>query len=244
MDKLIFLDTETTGNELGKDRLCQVCYRNSSDIKTEYFKPPLPMSVKSMSITHITNKMLEDKKSFEGSDMQKELKNLLKEGILVAHNAKFDISMLEAEGIKINKFICTLRIARSLDKENKIPEYNLQFLRYYLDLDIDAHAHDAEDDVKVLHALFQRLLDKVKEDVKDLPAQAGENKAIEKMVEISSTPSLFTKFNFGKHKDKSIEEVLKTDKRYLEWLLGEKEKNEAGDEDWIYTLKHYLGKLI
>lgn len=238
MDKLIFLDTETTGNELGKDRLCQICYKNSCDVKTEYFKPPLPMSVKSMSITHITNKMLEDKKCFEGSEMQKELKKLLKEGILVAHNAKFDIAMLEAEGIKVPKYICTLRVARFLDKENKIPEYNLQFLRYYLDLDVDAHAHDAEDDVKVLHALFSRLLDKVKEEIKD------ENKAIEKMIEISSHPSLFTKFNFGKHKDKTLEEVAKTDKRYLEWLLAEKLKNEAGDEDWIYTLKHYLGKLL
>lgn len=236
MDKLIFLDTETTGNELGKDRLCQVCYENSCDIKVEYFKPPLPMSVKSMSITHITNKMLEGKQCFEGSEMQKELKKLLKDGILVAHNAKFDIAMLEAEGIKVPRFICTLRVARFLDKENKIPEYNLQFLRYYLDLDIDAHAHDAEDDVKVLHALFGRLLDKVKEEIKD------EDKAIERMVEISSTPSLFTKFNFGKYKDKTLQEVSKTDKRYLEWLLGEKLKNEAGDEDWIYTLKHYLGK--
>ena len=238
MDKLIFLDTETTGNELGKDRLCQVCYENNCEVKVEYFKPPLPMSVKSMSITHITNKMLEDKKCFEGSEMQKELKKLLKDGILVAHNAKFDINMLESEGIKVLKFICTLRVARFLDKENKIPEYNLQFLRYYLDLDIDAHAHDAEDDVKVLHALFLRLLDKIKAEGK------SEKEAIEKMVEISSHPSLFTKFNFGKHKDKTLEEVAKTDKRYLEWLLAEKLKNEAGDEDWIYTLKHYLGKLF
>ena len=236
MHKLIFLDTETTGNELGKDRLCQVCYQNSDVIKTCYFKPPLPMSVKSMSITHITNSMLEDKECFEGSEMQKELKNLLKDGILVAHNAKFDIAMLEAEGIKVPRNICTLRVARYLDKENKIPEYNLQFLRYFLDLDITAHAHDAEDDVKVLHALFERLLEKVK------ATEGSEEKAIEKMVEISSTPSLFTKFNFGKYKDKTLEEVVKTDKRYLEWLLSEKLKNEAGDEDWIYTLKHYLDK--
>ena len=62
------------------------------------------------------------------------------------------------------------------------------------------------------------------------------------MIEISSKPTLFNKFNFGKYKDKTLEEVAKTDKRYLEWLLGEKLKNEAGDEDWIYTLKHYLGK--
>ena len=238
MEKLIFLDTETTGNELGKDRLCQVCYKNFCEVKTEFFKPPLPMSVKSMSITHITNKMLENKKCFEGSEMQKELKKLLKDGILVAHNAKFDIAMLEAEGIKVPKFICTLRVARFLDKENKIPEYNLQFLRYFLDLDIDAHAHDAEDDVKVLHALFLRLMDKVKAEGKT------EEETIEKMLEISSHPSLFTKFNFGKHKDKTLEEVAKTDKRYLEWLLAEKLKNEAGDEDWIYTLKHYLGKLF
>ena len=236
MEKLIFLDTETTGNEIGKDRLCQVCYKNNCEVKVEYFKPPLPVSVKSMSITHITNKMLEDKKCFEGSEMQKELEKLLKDGILVAHNAKFDIAMLEAEGIKVPKFICTLRVARFLDKENKIPEYNLQFIRYYLDLDIDAHAHDAEDDVKVLHALFNRLLDKVKEEIPD------EEKAIGKMIEISSKPTLFNKFNFGKYKDKTLEEVAKTDKRYLEWLLGEKLKNEAGDEDWIYTLKHYLGK--
>ncbi len=238
MEKLIFLDTETTGNELDKDRLCQVCYKNNCEVKVEYFKPTLPMSVKSMSITHITNKMLEDKKCFEGSEMQKELKKLLKDGILVAHNAKFDIAMLEAEGLKVPKFICTLRVARYLDKENKIPEYNLQFLRYYLDLDVDAHAHEAEDDVKVLHALFLRLLDKVKEEIPD------EEKAIEKMIEISATPTLFNKFNFGKYKDKTLEEVARTDKRYLEWLLGEKLKNEAGDEDWIYTLKHYLGRLI
>jgi exodeoxyribonuclease X len=182
--------------------------------------------------------MLADKACFEGSEMQKELKKLLKDGILVAHNAKFDIAMLEAEGIKVPKFICTLRVARYLDKENKIPEYNLQFLRYFLDLNVEAHAHDAADDVKVLHALFLRLLDKVKEETKD------EDKAIQKMIEISSTPSLFTKFNFGKHKDEKITDVLKTDKRYLEWLLSEKEKNEAGDEDWIYTLKYYLGKLV
>ena len=248
MEKLIFLDTETTGNELGKDRLCQVCYRVGDEVKTGFFKPLLPMSVKSMSITHITNKMLADKKDFAGSEMFKDLKKLLKEGILVAHNAKFDINMLESEGLKVPKFICTLRVARALDKENKIPEYNLQFLRYYLDLNVEAHAHDAEDDVKVLHALFGRLFDKVKEEIKEMnhekSADLVASETIEKMIEISSHPSLFTKFNFGKHKDKTLEEVAKTDKKYLEWLLNEKLKNEAGDEDWIYTLKHYLGKLF
>ena len=182
--------------------------------------------------------MLEDKKCFEGSEMQKELKKLLKDGILVAHNAKFDIAMLEVEGIKVPKNIDTLRVARYLDKENKIPEYNLQFLRYYLDLEIDAHAHDAEDDVKVMYALFLRLLDKIKEEIPD------EEKAIEKMIEISAVPTLYNQFNFGKHVGEKVEDVAKKDKNYLEWLLKSKIENSPDDEDWIYTLKHYLGKLF
>ena len=91
-------------------------------------------------------------------------------------------------------------------------------------------------------------MDKIKTEIiekdHEKPADLVVSEAIEKMVEISSHPSLFTKFSFGKYKDKTLEEVAKTDKRYLEWLLNEKLKNEAGDEDWIYTLKHYLGKLF
>jgi DNA polymerase III epsilon subunit-like protein len=233
---LIFLDTETTGNDVAKDRLCQVCYKTSEGTVMEYFKPPVPISVKAMSITHITNKMVGEKGAFSGSKTANDLQTLLKDGILVAHNAKFDIAMLEAEGIKVSKFICTLRVARYLDPKNQIPEYGLQFLRYFLDLEKDAQAHDAEGDVNVLHAVFHRLLSKVKE------TESTEEKAIEKMIEISKTPTIFNRFNFGKYKDMSVAEVLQKDRRYLEWLLNTKLENEKNDEDWIFTLKHYLKK--
>lgn len=236
LNQLVFLDTETTGNDINKDRLAQICYRFNDHVYNEYFKPPLPMSVKAMSITHITNKMLADKPPFKGSQTEVDLRDLLKDKILVAHNAKFDIGILEAEGITVSKFICTLRVARFLDPNNLIPEYSLQFLRYFLDLEIEGSAHDAEGDVNVLYAVFERLLLKVKE------TEGSEEKAIEKMIEISQTPTIFNKFNFGKHKDKTIEEVLKNDRRYLEWLLNSKLENEQNDEDWIYTLKHYLNK--
>jgi len=70
----------------------------------------------------------------------------------------------------------------------------------------------------------------------------SENEAIEKMMEISSRPSLLLSFNFGKHSGKKIEDVLKIDRGYLEWLLAQKQDSDQIDEDWIYTLKHYLGK--
>jgi len=233
---IIFLDTETTGNDPKKDRLCQICYRTGDEVCSEFFKPEIPISVKAMSVTHITNKMVADKEAFLGSEMAKKLQKLLADGVLVAHNAKFDIAMLESEGIKVPQFICTLRVARFLDPKNSIPEYGLQFLRYFLDLDVDGLAHSAEGDVNVLCAVFQRLLAKVKE------IEGDEEKAIKKMIEISKTPTIFNRFNFGKYKDKSLEEVLASDRRYLEWLLNSKLENEQGDEDWIYTLRHYLNK--
>lgn len=164
------------------------------------------------------------------------MEELLKEGVLVAHNAKFDCGMLEAEGLKVPKMICTLRVARNLDSEGIIPEYNLQYLRYYLGLEIEGNAHDAEGDVNVLVAVFERLFNKIKE------TEKTDEATINKMIEISSTPSLYRKFNFGKYKDSLIEDVVKKDKGYLEWLLNQKMSSEDNDEDWIYTLKYYLKK--
>lgn len=234
--ELIFLDTEATGVDLTRDRICQVCYQTSKGIFKEYFKPPVSMTVKSMSVTHITDKMLEGKGTFEASSMRKDLEKLLKDGILVAHNARFDMAMLALEGVSVPRYICTLRVALALDSEGKIPEYNLQFLRYYLGLEIEGIAHDAEGDVKVLVAVFDRLLKKIMQEIPD------RDKAIEKMMEISSTPSLYKVFSFGKHKDKKIAEVAEIDKGYLEWLLNQKIAAPDEDEDWIYTLKYYLDK--
>ena len=70
----------------------------------------------------------------------------------------------------------------------------------------------------------------------------NEEQAINKMIEISSHPSLFRTFKFGKHNGKPISDIAKIDRGYLEWLLAQKLDTDEIDEDWIYTLKHYLLK--
>lgn len=233
MDKLIFLDTETTGNDLLADRLVQISYSHAGKLVSEFFKPPVPISVKAQSISHLTNKMVADKKPFSQSGVKSELGELLKENIAVAHNAQFDLAMLAHEGIKAPKFICTLKVARFIDEEGAIPEYNLQFLRYFFELDIEAAAHTADGDVLVLEAVFKKLYGRMLATYKDHDA------VISKMIEISSSPFIMRTFNFGKHKGKKVEEVAEFDKPYLRWLLEQKTQNQ-GEEDWIYTLKHYL----
>lgn len=242
---LLFLDTETTGGEPGKDRLCQICYKLEGNIVDEMFKPPLPISIKAMSITHITNKMVDDKPDFIGSSTHADLAKLLEEHILVAHNAPFDIAALEVENLTVPRFICTLRVARHLDADEQIPEYNLQFLRYYFELEIDGvRPHDAQGDVLVLEVIFNELFAIAKEKNPD----KNEQEIIDELMEISTQPSLVRRFRFGKYKGQRLEEVAQSDPGYLEWLLREKEAQSANvsgynhDAELIYSLKRYLGR--
>lgn len=237
--KLIFLDTETTGAG-PNDRLCQVAYNFKGNEFEALFKPPLPIEVEAMSVSHITNKMVEDKDSFEGSKMQKDLKELFDGGnILVAHNAGFDVDMLKREGLEMPNVIDTLKVVQHIDSEAEIPKYNMQYLRYYFDLNVeDATAHDALGDIRVLEKLFDLLYQKME-------GSGGEEESILKeMIDISARPVLIKKFNFGKHIGLKVAEVAQSDKGYLEWLLREKIKvrDEGGenDENWIYTLEYYL----
>jgi len=238
MNKIIFFDTETTGNT-DKDYLCQIAYKDNDLEFNKLYKPPVRIPAEASAVHHISNKMVEDKPLFKESEDYKNLKDLFEsnETISVAHNAPFDIGILKNEDISVAKFICTLRVARALDPEESLSSYRLQFLRYALDIEIEAIAHDAFGDVLVLEKLFDRLKNKIK-----TTENINDEEAIARMIEISSHPSIFKRLNFGKHKGKTIEEVVSTDRGWLEWLLGEKMKSDQNEEDWIYTLKHYLNK--
>jgi len=238
MNKIIFFDTETTGNT-EKDFLCQIAYKNGEESFVGFYRPPIKIPPEASAVHHITNKMLEDKPIFSESVDFKKIKELFedKDSIVVAHNAPFDLMIIKKEGIIPTNFICTLRLARYLDPDEKIEKYNLQYLRYFLDIEIDADAHNALGDVLVLEQLYKRLQKKIMEQL-DL----NENEAMQKMIEISSHPSIFKTIKFGKHNGKSIEEILKSDRGYLEWLLNQKLESGQPDEDWIYTLKYYLKK--
>lgn len=238
MSKIIFFDTETTGNT-DKDFLCQIAYKNDTETFTAMYKPPVRIPPEASAVHHISNKMVEEKPSFKESGDQAKIKALFEnpETILVAHNATFDLAIIKKEGIEPKRWICTLRVARALDKEEKIERYNLQYLRYLLDIEIEAQAHDALGDVLILEKLFERLVKKIIEQ-ENLTSE----QALEKMIEISSHPSILHTFKFGKHNGKRIEDVVKVDRGYLEWLLEQKLNGEGMDEDWIYTLKHFLGK--
>ena len=159
MEKLLFLDVETTGL-YDEDRLCQVAYAavvegEKTEIIHSLFKPPTEMRVDASAINHITDKMLVEQEVFIGSDFAEKLQILLNDDfILVAHNSVFDIKMLEREGIEVPRQICTMKLSK---RDAQTKKHQMQYLRYFheLEIDNDAIAHSAEGDVAVLMELFR-----------------------------------------------------------------------------------------
>lgn len=226
---LIFLDTETTGTG-PEDRLCQIAFKpETGPAVCELFNPGRPIAIDAMVVHHITNQMVADKPPFMGSAVYDRLKGLAGDAknVIVAHNARFDMQMLHKEGIYSPRVICTLKLARYLDPKGVIPRYNLQYLRYYLGLEIDAVPHDALGDIRVLEAVFKRIQARFTAGVAGDP--------VREMIKVSSNPVLIPRMPFGTHKGQLFSGIPKN---YLEWLQGT-----DLDEDMAYTVKQQLGRL-
>ncbi|MCA9352655.1 hypothetical protein KC901_00550 [Patescibacteria group bacterium] len=233
---LIFIDTETTGAG-PDDRLIQVAYRTTDGVdENGLYTTDRKIDIGAMATHHITEKMIANKPLFVESPAFHDLqKRFAQNQIFVAHNAPFDVAMIEKEGLRVGPIIDTLKIARALDPNEKIESYALQYLRYLLGIEVEATAHDAWGDILVLEQLFYRLLKKIVDEKK-----ISQDDAINWMIEESKKPTLYRSIKFGKYAGQKLEDVAETDPGYLRWLLGEKEKEEVPDENWLHTLKHYL----
>ena len=125
MDNLVFFDTETTGLT-STDRIISLAlkkYGKDNKVMVEYFSiGDMKIPLEAKSVNHITEKMLQGKLPF--SEYKTFVESFMKDSILVAHNAKFDIKMMNQENISLPPIsidnrdvvshICTLKVAQSV----------------------------------------------------------------------------------------------------------------------------------
>lgn len=226
--KIILLDIESTGLD-EKDRLCEIAYKwhGSGEITDSLFKPPIPISYEAMAVNHITNEAVENEPSFKDSTVFNSMFHWFnkEEAILVAHNARFDVKMLKREGINTPNVICTMKIVRHMDVKSKLTNYKLQYIRYRFGLNITnkrVQSHNAADDVVVLEALFDWLIE--------------QECTIEKMLKITSEPQLLRVLPFGKHKGEPCRDVPLN---YWNWLGVQN----SIDEDLRHTIDYHMKRL-
>jgi exodeoxyribonuclease X len=233
LKEILFLDSETTQKKDG--RLVQLATMKFGEVKPYVvtYKPAEPISIEAMVVHGITNEDVAGLLPFSFSDVEKDI---VKNSIVVAHNAPFDISVMGREGVPVGRFIDTLKVAHTLIDS---PSYSLQYLRYYLGLKVPkgAVAHDAGGDVIVLSLLFKYLYALMTGRMKgETGIDPTEDAVLSNMVEISSKPMLMKTMVFGKYKGETFETIKKIDKEYLEWVLGLPDLT----EDLIYTINKHL----
>ena len=198
-----------------------------------------------MATHHITEEMVADSSSLATNPIASVLlQDMIMDRILVAHNAPYDIAVLANEGFIVPNYIDTLRVARHVLDDPKIEKYQLQYLRYFYNLDelhkgeLEAgYAHSALYDTIVLKWFYEFLEEEIKKF--HLPQ---EQSVVERMIELTNTPVLMRTFSFGKYRGEKIADIAEDDIGYLEWLCNSEMKKPEHERnaDMIHTLKHYL----
>ena len=245
MAKYIILDTETTGTG-ENDRVIQLGYivlgSKLIEVHNEFCSAEVPIGIPAMEVHGITPEMIEGKIPCVETAAYKRLQELnTPDNYMIIHNAKFDLDMLAKEGFECQmQLIDTLRCAKHIYDE--YPYHRLQYFRYDLGLykeeqkEADAlgivvKAHDAIGDVLVLKLFLSALRQATQEKF------PGEN-PVDKMVQLTNTPVFFTQpMRFGKHKGKTLSEIVIEDAGYLRWMV---DKMENLDDDMKYSIRKVL----
>lgn len=151
---IVLLDTETTGFK--ECRLVEIAWKkNAEPIRSFRVKAPIPIEEGATAVHGIKDEDLAALPLFAEHPEYQELKLLLEHSCVIAHNASFDIAVMQREGIFIPDVIDTKKISRLVYPH--APDHKLQTLRQYLQLDISGDAHSAGGDVAVLAALFDSM---------------------------------------------------------------------------------------
>ena len=156
---MVILDCETTGGKATYHRIIELGYmiidggqcvhRHQQFINPETSIPP-----GIQRLTGIRPEMLSDAPRFR--DIAEELLTILKDRILVAHNARFDYGFLKNEfkrcGLDYkSKPLCSVKFSRRLYPQFRRHSLDQIIRRFQFNIE---HRHRAFDDAEVIHQFF------------------------------------------------------------------------------------------
>lgn len=162
------LDIETTGLSFRTEKITElgaVKYRNGEIVEEFecFVNPEKPIPEEVIEVTHITDDMVKDAGTIE--EILPKFLEFIGDGIIVAHNADFDVGFIKYNAEKLgykleNTYIDTLRLAKDLFPDFK--RFKLGIIADKLGIQVDV-AHRALDDVYTLVKVFKVMLDMLKE---------------------------------------------------------------------------------
>ncbi|MFN8323563.1 MAG: 3'-5' exonuclease [Chitinophagales bacterium] len=225
---LAFFDLESTGVDFVKDRIVEISILklnpdSSRETKTMRLNPTIPIPIEASAIHGIYDEDVVTAPTFKQA--AKEIYDLLDPCDLAGFNSnKFDVPMLLEEFIRAG-------ISFSIDNRALIDVHRIYTLfekrtleaayQFYCNKTL-VNAHSAEADTMATYEVLMSQLEKyapeLKSDVSFLHDFSNEERFIDsgrRLVYLGGKAC----FNFGKYKGKPVEEVLKTDSGYYNWMM-------------------------
>ena len=162
------LDLETTGFSFRTEKITEVGIMKvkNGEVIDEFscfVNPEKPIPQRVVEVTNITDEMVKDAETID--KVMPKILEFVKDSVLVAHNADFDIGFLKYNanilGLSLeNTYIDTLRLAKALFPDYK--KYKLGIIAEKLGIEVLV-AHRALDDVDTTVKVFNVMIDMLKE---------------------------------------------------------------------------------
>ena len=247
---LAFFDLETTGVNVASDRIVEIAILKvfpDGHIEKRpdpalgkarlLINPGIPIPAETSAIHGIFDEDVKDAPTFE--ELSGKLFKFLYDCDLAGFNSnKFDVPILAEEFLRCG-------IDFSVEGRNLIDVQNIFHLmeqrtlkagyKFYCKKDME-NAHEAMADVEATHDVFMAQLEKyvdteiedrdgnmikpVANDMEHLHFTSQRHRNVDMLGRIVYNDKDEEIFNFGKHKGKTVREVLKTEPGYYGWMLN------------------------
>jgi DNA polymerase III subunit epsilon len=224
---LAVIDLETTGINLSTDRIVEIAIvkiftDGKKVVKRKLINPEIPISQVSQEMHGITNEMLKDAPTFR--QVANEIKQFLDHCDLAGYNSnRFDIPLLAEEFLRVGlefdfstrRLVDVQKIFHMMEQRTLSAAY-----KFYCNKNLES-AHSAEADASATWEILEAQLLKYPQlgnSVETIITCIGDDcivdfarrMILENGVEI---------FNFGKHKGRSVAEVLRAEPQYYDWMM-------------------------
>lgn len=224
---IVFFDLETTGINIGNDRIVEISIlkifpNGTQESKTWLVNPEIEIPADATAIHGITNEKVVTEPTFK--ELAHTINELIADSDLAGFNSnRFDIPLLAEEFLRVGidfdmdnrKAIDVQVIFHKKEQRTLSAGY-----KFYCDKDLE-DAHSAEADTNATYEILKAQLDKY-DDIENSVDALSEYSTHSKRADFAGFILFNDKdeeiFSFGKHKGRRVVDVLKENPGYNAWI--------------------------
>jgi DNA polymerase-3 subunit epsilon len=224
---IAFIDLETTGTNLAIDRIVEIAIvkvglDGTRQLKRKLINPQMEIPKGASDVHGISNEMVKNAPTFKQA--ANEIKQFINHCDLGGYNSnRFDIPLLVEEFLRAGlefstdgrKLIDVQRVFHMMEQRTLSAAY-----KFYCQKILDG-AHSAEVDATATWEILEAQIEKYPQlgaTLESICAFCGEEDLVDfarRFIKVDCKEV----FNFGKHKGRNVEEVLKLEPQYYDWMM-------------------------